>query len=142
MAPPAPIHPVVLDANVLYPAPPRDLLLWCAEKELYRLQLSQDIWTKVVRNLVDIGPMTSEQAARLDAAIGAFLRRSDALVTGYESLIPALTNDPKDRHVLGTATELHGELPPERTRLQAQPQRGRLACGRGVAVTSVNHGPV
>ena len=103
MAPSAPIHRVVLDANVLYPASLRDLLLRCAEKELYRLQLSQDIWTEVVRNLVDTGRMTSAQAARLDAAIGAFLRRSDALVTGYEPLIPTLTNDPKDRHVLAVA---------------------------------------
>ena len=37
MAPPAPIHRVVLDANVLYPASLRDLLLRCAEKERYRL---------------------------------------------------------------------------------------------------------
>ena len=58
MAPPAPIHRVVLDANVLYPASLRDLLLRCAEQELYRLPLSQDIWTEVVRNLVDTGWMT------------------------------------------------------------------------------------
>ena len=45
MAPSASIHRVVLDANVLYPASLRDLLLRCAEKELYRLQLSQDIWS-------------------------------------------------------------------------------------------------
>jgi hypothetical protein len=62
----------------------RDVLLRCAEKELYRLQLSQDIWTEVVRNLIDTERMTSAQAARLDAAIGAFFRRSDAPVTGYE----------------------------------------------------------
>jgi hypothetical protein len=80
----------VLDANVLYPASLRDLLLRSAEKELYRLHLSQDIWTEVVRNLVDAERMTSAQAARLDAAIGAFLRRSDALVMGYEPLIPTL----------------------------------------------------
>ena len=43
MAPSAPILRVVLDANVLYPASLRDLLLWCADKVLYRLQLSQDI---------------------------------------------------------------------------------------------------
>jgi predicted nucleic acid-binding protein len=110
MAPSAPIHRVVLDANVLYPASLRDLLLRCAEKELYRLQLSQDIWTEVVRNLVDAGRMTSAQAARLDAAIGAFLRRSDALVTGYEPLIPTLTNDPKDRHVLAVAIHAHAHI--------------------------------
>ena len=40
MAPPAPIYRVVLDASVLYPASLRDVLLRCAEKELYRLQLS------------------------------------------------------------------------------------------------------
>ena len=51
MAPPAPIHRVVLDANVLYPASLRDLLLRCAEQELYRLPLSQDIWTEVAQHV-------------------------------------------------------------------------------------------
>jgi hypothetical protein len=27
----------------------------------------------------------------------------DAMVTGYEALVPAMTNDPKDRHVLAAA---------------------------------------
>lgn len=43
-------------------------------------------------------------AERVDRRI-AHMARSfpDALVTGYESLIDGMTNDPKDRHVLAAA---------------------------------------
>jgi len=94
---------VVLDANVLFPASLRDILLRCAEKGLYRLRLSEEIWGEVVRNLIGTGRLTPEKAARLDAAIRSFLRRTRALVTDYEPLIPTLTNHPKDRHVLAVA---------------------------------------
>ncbi|SRR5579883_596225 len=109
MPPAASLPTIVLDANVLFPASLRDLLLRCAEKELYRLQLSQDIWDEVVRNLVETGRMSQEQAGRLDTAIRSFLQRMDALVTGYEPLIPTLTNDPKDRHVLAVAIHAHAQ---------------------------------
>jgi hypothetical protein len=40
------------------------------------------------------------------------MRRSfpDALVTGYESLIDGMTNDPKDRHVLAAAVRANAEV--------------------------------
>jgi len=109
MTPSTPVPPVVLDANVLFPASLRDILLRCAEKNLFRLRVSQQIWDEVVRNLFSTGRLTSEQVARLDTAIQAFLRRTNALVTGYESLIPNLTNDPKDRHVLAVAIHAHAQ---------------------------------
>src|SRR4051794_28702080 len=68
MAPAASIQRVVLDANVLYPASLRDLLLRCAEKELYRLHLSQDIWTEVVRH-------PRKRGARRSARLLSVLRR-------------------------------------------------------------------
>ncbi len=109
MTPLTPVPSVVLDANVLFPASLRDILLRCAEKNLFRLRVSQQIWDEVVRNLFSTGRLTSEQVARLDTAIQAFLRRTNALVTGYESLIPNLTNDPKDRHVLAVAIHAHAQ---------------------------------
>lgn len=107
MTSPTPVPHIVLDANVLFPASLRDILLRCVEKNLFRLRISQQIWDEVVRNLFSTGRLTSEQVARLDTAIQAFLRRTNALVTGYEPLIPNLTNDPKDRHVLAVAIHAH-----------------------------------
>lgn len=109
MLPPTPATPIVLDANVLFPASLRDLLLRCAEKGMYRLQISHQIWDEVVRNLVATERMTPEQAVRLDGAIQPFLKRINALVTNYEHLIPAMTNDPGDRHVLAVAVQAHAQ---------------------------------
>lgn len=45
--------------------------------------------------------MTAEKAkALVETMAGAF---PDSLVTGYGKLISAMTNDPKDRHVLAAA---------------------------------------
>ena len=98
-----------LDANVLFPASLRDLLLRCVERNLYRLRISEEIWMEVVRNLGATVHMTPEQVRRLDAAVQAFLRRNDALVMGYEPLIPTLLNHPKDRHVLAAAVHAHAQ---------------------------------
>jgi predicted nucleic acid-binding protein len=100
---------VVLDANVLFPASLRDILLRCAEKELYRLYISEQIWEEVVRNLVATGRMTAQQIARLDSAIRAFLVGVDAFVVGHEGLISTLANHPKDRHVLAVAVHAHAQ---------------------------------
>jgi predicted nucleic acid-binding protein len=110
MPSPSPLFTVVLDANVRFPASLRDILLRCAEQDLYRLQISEQIWEEVVRNLRATGRMTEEQIQRLDIAIQAFLHRNDFLVTGYESLVPTLTNHPKDRHVLAVAIQAHAQL--------------------------------
>jgi len=91
---------VVLDACVLYPMYLRDTLLRAAEAGLYEARWSADILLELRRNLVaDV--LTEEQVTRLlSAMFGAFL---DVSVTGYEPLIPAMRNDPKDRHVLAAA---------------------------------------
>jgi hypothetical protein len=51
---------VVLDAHVLFPASLRDLLLRCAEHELYRLRVSEEIWTEVVRSLSASGRLAED----------------------------------------------------------------------------------
>lgn len=92
---------VVLDACVLIPAPLRDTLLRAAEAGLYRVQWSDDILEEVRRNLVSELGRTEEQSQRLVEAIrGAF---PEALGTGYAPLTAAMTNHPKDRHVLAAA---------------------------------------
>lgn len=96
-----PQRSIVLDACVLFPASLRDMLLRAAEADLYRACFSRAILDEVERNLVDTGKMTRAQAARLGTNItGAF---PDGLVSGYDALLPVLTCDPKDRHVLAAA---------------------------------------
>jgi predicted nucleic acid-binding protein len=107
---PSPLLAVVLDANVLFPASLRDLLLRCAEQRLYRLQISEQIWEEVARNLRTTGRLTEEQARRLHVEVQEFLLSYDFLVTDYEPLIPTLTNHPKDRHVLAVAIHARAQL--------------------------------
>lgn len=92
---------VLLDACVLYPAALRDTLLRAAEVGLYRVHYSETILAEVRRSLVRTGRVTEAQAERLIAALrGAF---PEAIVTGFERLIPAMSNHPKDRHVVAAA---------------------------------------
>ena len=87
----------ILDTCVLYPAYLCDTLLRLAETSAYRPLWSADVLAELRRNLIERG-IPSE---RVDRRI-AYLTRSfpDALVTGYESLIDGMTDDPKDRHAL------------------------------------------
>jgi predicted nucleic acid-binding protein len=99
--------PALLDTCVLYPAYLCDTLLRLAESETYRPLWSPDILTELRRNVVEAGI----PADRVDRRI-AHMGRSfpDATVTGYESLIDGMTNDPKDRHVLAAAVRANAEV--------------------------------
>ena len=99
---------VVLDANVLFPASLRDKLLRVAAANLYRLNLTDTILEEACRNLVQTGRMTEPGASRLADAI----KRSfpEAFVTGYASLIPSMTNQVKDRHVLAAAVKAGAQV--------------------------------
>jgi predicted nucleic acid-binding protein len=92
---------VVLDACVLIPAALRDTLLRSAEKGMYRLHWSDEILDEVRRNLVKREITSPEDAQNLIDQMAYFF--DDANVRGYEVLIPAMTNDRKDRHVLAAA---------------------------------------
>ncbi|HEX6776588.1 MAG TPA: PIN domain-containing protein [Ktedonobacterales bacterium] len=98
----------VLDACVLIPASLRDTLLRAVEKDLYRMQWSNEILEEVRRNLVMQG-MTSEEGAQslVDEMKRYF---PDASVDGYTSLTAAMTNDPKDRHVLAAAVTCGAQI--------------------------------
>ncbi|HEY9329030.1 MAG TPA: PIN domain-containing protein [Streptomyces sp.] len=90
---------VVLDTCVLFPNYLRDTLLRMAEAELYEPLWSAEILEELRRNIAD--KVSAEKAkALVETMAGAF---PDSLVTGYGKLIPAMTNDPKDRHVLAAA---------------------------------------
>jgi predicted nucleic acid-binding protein len=92
-----------LDANVLYPALLRNILMRLARRDLFRAFWSDrvhDEWTgSLLRDRPDLPRAAIERTRRLmDENI------DDAKVTGYESLIDGITlPDADDRHVLAAA---------------------------------------
>jgi len=94
----------LLDANVLYPAGVRDLLLRLALADLFRAKWTVAIEDEWIRNLQAHRPdISPERLERLKHLMHAHVR--DAIVDGYQTLTPALTGlpDPDDRHVLAAA---------------------------------------
>lgn len=93
----------LLDANILYPAPMRDIFLQLAADDVFRAKWTADIHREWIDALI------CNQPHRDRAALERTRRRMDqatrdCLVTGYTSLIPALDlPDPDDRHVLAAA---------------------------------------
>lgn len=94
---------VVLDACVLYPPSLRDLLLTLASLEAFDVCWSDEILDELRRNVLadhpDIDP-DRFVGHTLGAMRSAF---PDAMVTGFESWIEQLDNNPKDRHVAAVA---------------------------------------
>lgn len=96
-----------LDTCVLYPAYLCDTLLRLAEAGAYRPLWSADVLTELRRNLIEKGIA----ADKVDYRIGQMRETfPGAVVAGYESLIEAMTNDPKDRHVLAAAVRASAEV--------------------------------
>lgn len=91
------------DANVLYPAELRNLLMRLALTGLFRAKWSADVHEEWISNLLANRPDLSRD--KLERTRNLMdLHATDALVTGYESLIPGLQlPDPNDRHVLAAA---------------------------------------
>jgi predicted nucleic acid-binding protein len=96
------IFTAVLDANVLYPFSLRDTLLRLAELELYAPLWSARILEEMRRNPVE-RQVTEEQADRIVAAMRGAFEEAEVDAAEILRLEPAMTNDPKDRHVLGAA---------------------------------------
>lgn len=103
---PGPI--VILDANVLIPAAPRDTLLRAAERGLYQLRWSDAILSEVARNLIENDLTSADDASDLIDVMRVFF--PEALMTGFDDLIDTMTNDPKDRHVLAAAVHAHAKI--------------------------------
>jgi predicted nucleic acid-binding protein len=98
-------HPVtaVYDANILYPAPLRDLFIRLAQTGIVRARWTEAIHDEWVRNVLKDNPQTNaERLARTRTLMNDAVR--DCLVHGYEDLIDSLElPDPDDRHVLAAA---------------------------------------
>lgn len=98
----------VLDACVLFPMTLRDTLLRAADAGLYEVHWTNDILEEMRRNLVSVGHISEEQAQRLTTQMNRYF--PEALVTTHTPLIPAMTNHPKDRHVLAAAAAINAEI--------------------------------
>jgi len=91
------------DANVLYPAELRNLLMHLALTGLFQAKWSAHIHEEWISNLLQNRPdLTRAQLERTRLLMDK--HAVDALVTDYEDLIPGLhLPDPNDAHVLAAA---------------------------------------
>ena len=98
-------HPVtaIYDANILYPAPLRDLFIRLAQAGLVQAKWTEAIHAEWMRNVLRDRPdLLPERLARTKALMDEAVR--DCVVTDHETLISSLTlPDPDDRHVLAAA---------------------------------------
>lgn len=96
-------YTVLLDANVLYPAPMRDALMQLAVTDLFKAKWTADIHREWIEALLRNQPRRDRATLeRTRDLMDKHVR--DCLVTGYDSLIPSLhLPDPDDRHVLAAA---------------------------------------
>ena len=100
----------VYDANILYPAPLRDLFIRIAQAGLVRAKWTETIHDEWLRNvLLDKPRHSTERLARTRQLMNDAVR--DCLINGYEELIESLTlPDPDDRHVLAAAIRADAEV--------------------------------
>ncbi|MBB5060205.1 putative nucleic acid-binding protein [Granulicella aggregans] len=94
---------VFLDANVLYPAELRSFLMYLAVSGVYRARWSAEVQDEWISNLLlNRSDLTREKLERTRELMER--HAPDALVTGYQNLIPGLSlPDHNDRHVLAAA---------------------------------------
>jgi predicted nucleic acid-binding protein len=95
----------LLDANAIWSGAVRDTLLRAAERDLYR-----PLWTtQILREMAHAlkSRRSHLDPSRIDRTVQRMLEAfPDAVIEGYEQLIPEMQNDEADRHVLAAA--IHG----------------------------------
>lgn len=93
---------------MLVPYPLVSILLTAAEGELFEPRWSDQILDEVERTLTGkLGLDPSRAGHRLAQMRAGFPESS---VHGYEDLVPEMTCDPKDRHVLAAAVAVGADL--------------------------------
>lgn len=101
------IFPAFFDTNVLYGALLNDFILELADRSLFRPLWSKDVLFELAKNLVKNGEDPTLVEKRVTTMERYF---ADAMVTGYDDLVPTMTNDEKDRHVLAAAVRGGAEV--------------------------------
>ena len=101
---------VVYDANVLYPAQLRDLLMRLAVAGLVRAHWSDQIHEEWMENVLSNRPdLRQEQLERTRALMERAL--PSARIEGYEQHMASVSlPDPDDRHVVAAAIEIETEI--------------------------------
>lgn len=100
--------PAVVDACVLVQASVRDTLLRLFERRLFLARWTDEIIDETVRTLQNRLNRTVEQTDYLVNELRANFR--DAWVEpDYRELMPKMTNDEKDRHILAAAVRCGAE---------------------------------
>src|SRR5436305_11250653 len=100
---------VVLDACVLANFSLCDTLLRLAEPpRLYEPKWSEEIIRETTRTLESKLGWPSSLTSYLEAELRAHF--GEAWISGYEPLIPRMTNDEKDRHVVAAAAHAQTSL--------------------------------
>jgi predicted nucleic acid-binding protein len=94
---------IVIDTATLVPASLRDLLLRLADKGLYLIRWSEETLVELDRTLTQKQKVKKAKINRLIKALKKAFPSVTVSNKEYDSLIPQLQNDPKDRHVLATA---------------------------------------
>jgi len=79
------------------------------EPRLYIPQWTDEIMNEVTRNLMGKFKKSPEQAKYREDALRKHFP-SAWIDEGYKLIIPSMTNDPKDRHVLAAAVRSNSEL--------------------------------
>ena len=84
------------------------LLRLAGGRRLYLPKWTDQIMIEVNRNLAENFGLTDEQVAYRESEIRRHF--PEAWVEGHEDLISAMTNHPKDRHVLAAAVRCNAEV--------------------------------
>lgn len=103
-------YTAILDANVLYPATLRDLLLSLARDGLFHARWTERIQDEWMRSLLARRPELEAAAVRRTCALMA-QAVPDSVVQGWQHIEPGLTGlpDADDRHVLAAAICGHAD---------------------------------
>lgn len=103
-------YTVVYDANLLYPAALRSILVYLTTTGLFRAKWTALIHEEWIRNLLEKRPDLSRP--QLEKQRDLLIRAvPDSMVTGHECLIEHLQlPDPNDRHVLAAAKWVKAEV--------------------------------
>jgi predicted nucleic acid-binding protein len=100
----------MLDANVLFPAPVRDYLLWLAVAELYKPKWTNKIQEEWISNLlIKRSDLKRKDLEKVPKSMNNAL--PDGNVENYEDIIEGLElPDVNDRHVLAAAIKAKADV--------------------------------
>lgn len=101
---------VICDANVLYSAPLRDLLIRISQKRAIHARWTEEILDERFQSILSRRPdLAADSLLRTRSLMSRAVR--DCIVSGYEDRISGLSlPDPNDRHVLAAALEAEASM--------------------------------